>query len=168
MEDHKKIIAPDRESFYKILLIKLEGMLSSESDSLANLANSSALLFQNLDDINWAGYYIRKNDELVLGPFQGRTACTRIKIGKGVCGTAALKQELQIVKNVHEFEGHIACDSATNSEIVVPIIIDGSVKALLDIDSPIQGRFDEIDANYLQKFVDKLNRYIEWSIFQYR
>lgn len=167
MEDHNKISAPDRESFYKILLIRLEGMLSSESDSIANLANSSALLFQNLNDINWAGYYIIKNNELVLGPFQGRTACTRIKMGNGVCGTAAKEQKIQVVKNVHEFEGHIACDSATNSEIVIPVIINGMVKALLDIDSPSFERFDEIDAEYLKLFVDKLNIYIDWPLFSF-
>lgn len=165
MEDHEKITAANKENFYRALLIKLEALISDERDSLANLANSSALLFENMDDINWAGFYINRNNELVLGPFQGRIACTRIKMGKGVCGNAVLKQEVQVVKNVHEFTGHIACDSATNSEIVVPVIIDGCVKAVLDIDSPVFERFDETDARNLQKFVDKLSKYVDWSVF---
>lgn len=166
MEDHKKITAPDRDSFYKILIVKLEGQLSSESDWLANLANASALLYQNLDDINWAGFYLNKGNELVLGPFQGRTACSRIKMGKGVCGTAASAKTVQVVENVHTFSGHIACDSASNSEVVIPIISDGGVAGVLDIDSPILKRFDQKDADYLQKFVDKLNKYIDWSLIR--
>lgn len=163
MEDHKKIAANDRDTFYKILLVRLEGQLASESDWLANLANSSALIFDNFEDINWAGYYLFKEGELVLGPFQGKTACTRIKIGKGVCGTAALEKKTQVVKDVHNFPGHIACDSASNSEIVVPIIIMDKVVGVLDIDSPITERFDDLDALYLQKFVDKLIKYVDWS-----
>lgn len=163
MEKHDKITAPDKSTFYKILLVRLEGLLSSEDDWLANLSNASALLFNNLEDINWAGFYLLKGEELVLGPFQGKTACTRIKLGKGVCGTAALNMKTQLVKNVHEFEGHIACDSASNSELVVPIIKNERVIGVLDIDSPVFGRFDETDELYLGKFVDKLNNYIDWS-----
>lgn len=163
MNNHKKITASDKETFYKILLVRLEGLLSSEEDWLANLANSSALLYENLENINWAGFYLLKKEELVLGPFQGRTACTRIKIGKGVCGTAAQNREIQVVKNVHEFPGHIACDYASNSEIVVPIVRDDKLIGVLDIDSPVFERFAEVDAVYLQKFVDKLNKYIDWS-----
>jgi GAF domain-containing protein len=164
VQNHKKIAAPDKETFYKILLVRLEGLLSSEEDWLANLANSSALLFENLDDINWAGFYLLKNNELVLGPFQGRTACTRIRVGNGVCGTAAQKREMQVVKNVHDFPGHIACDSASNSEIVIPIIKEDKLAGVLDIDSPIFERFDETDAAYLQKFVDKLNPNLIYTV----
>lgn len=163
MDRHEKIKAPDKASFYKILLVKLEGMLAAEKDWLANLANASALLYNNLENINWAGFYIYKEDELVLGPFQGNTACTRIKLGKGVCGTAAFEKKTQLVKNVHEFPGHIACDCASNSEIVVPVILNGDVKGVLDIDSPILERFDDTDALYLEKFVEKLNKYIDWT-----
>jgi GAF domain-containing protein len=163
MEDNKKITANDRETFYKILIVRLEGILSSETDWLANLANASALLYQNLENINWAGFYLYKDGELVLGPFQGRTACTRIKAGKGVCGTAFQQLKTQVVRDVHEFSGHIACDSASKSEIVVPIIVSGRAVAVLDIDSPILERFDELDALYLGKFVDKLNKYVDWS-----
>jgi L-methionine (R)-S-oxide reductase len=163
MENHKKITAPDKNTFYKILNVKLEGLLSSESDWLANLANASALLYANLEDLNWAGFYLYKNGELVLGPFQGRTACTRIKIGKGVCGTAAQTRVVQVVMDIHEFPGHIVCDSASNSEIVVPIICNDNIAGVLDIDSPLKNRFDSIDAEFLQKFVDILNKYINWS-----
>lgn len=163
MQEHKKILADDKESFYKILLVRLEGMLSSEDDWLANLANASALLYENLENINWAGFYLYKQGELILGPFQGKTACTRIKIGKGVCGTAAERKCTLVVRDVHEFPGHIACDSASNSEIVVPIICNDSLVGVLDIDSPIFERFDSVDSNYLEKFVDKLNKYVDWT-----
>ena len=153
----------DRDKFYKIMITRLEGLLSSESDWLANLSNAAALLYTNLEDINWAGFYLMKKEELVLGPFQGKTACTRIKPGKGVCGTAAAEMRTQLVPDVHLFPGHIACDSASNSEIVVPLIKDGTVFGVLDIDSPIKNRFDELDAKYLQLFADKLNKYIDWS-----
>lgn len=153
----------DRDTFYKILLVRLEGLLSSESDWLANMANASALLYANLENINWSGFYLYREGELILGPFQGRTACTRIKVGKGVCGTAFQERKTQLVKDVHSFPGHIACDSASKSEIVVPIIIGDRAVGVLDIDSPVNDRFDELDALYMQKFVDKLNKYIEWS-----
>lgn len=163
MQDNSKIIAEDRDKFYKIMLVRLEGLLSSETDWLANLSNAAALLYTNLDNINWAGFYLMKKDELVLGPFQGKTACTRIKPGKGICGTAAEEMKTQLVSDVHKFPGHIACDCASNSEVVVPIIKDGTVYGVLDIDSPSLNRFDELDAKYLQMFVDKLNRYIDWT-----
>lgn len=163
MQDNSKINSEDREKFYKIILVRLEGLLSSESDWLANLSNAAALLYTNLDSINWAGFYFIKKEELVLGPFQGKTACTRIKPGKGVCGTAVVEMKTQLVPDVHLFPGHIACDCASNSELVVPIIKDGTVHGVLDIDSPIKSRFDEIDAKYVQLFVDKLNKYIDWD-----
>ncbi|HQL35806.1 MAG TPA: GAF domain-containing protein [Bacillota bacterium] len=163
MQDNSRIISADKDKFYKIMITRLEGLLSSESDWLANLSNAAALLYTNLKDINWAGFYLMKKEELVLGPFQGKTACTRIKPGKGVCGTAAAEMRTQLVPDVHLFPGHIACDSASNSEIVVPLIKDGTVFGVLDIDSPIKNRFDELDAKYLQLFADKLNKYIDWS-----
>lgn len=153
----------DRESIYKIMLVRLEGMLDSETDWLANLANASALIYENIGNINWAGFYLYKGGELVLGPFQGRKACTRIKMGRGVCGTAAERMETQLVKDVHNFPGHIACDAASNSEVVVPIEVEGKLVGVLDIDSPFVGRFDELDSKYLQKFVQKLAVYIDWS-----
>lgn len=164
MQDNSMINSEDRDKFYKIMLVRLEGLLSSESDWLANLSNAAALLYKNLLDINWAGFYFMKKEELVLGPFQGKTACTRIKPGKGVCGTAVIEMKTQLVPDVHLFPGHIACDSASNSEVVVPIIKDGKVYGVLDIDSPSTNRFDELDAKYLKLFVDKLNKYIDWTL----
>ncbi|MFZ5351535.1 MAG: GAF domain-containing protein [Bacillota bacterium] len=163
MQNNKKITAPDKETFYKIMLVRLEGLLSSESDWLANLSNAAALLFNNLDDINWSGFYLLKGEELVLGPFQGKTACTRIQIGKGVCGTAVEKNAAQLVPDVHLYPGHIACDCASNSEVVVPIVKEGVIYGVLDIDSPIKNRFDNIDVKYLEAFTDKLNKYIDWN-----
>lgn len=163
MKNNDAIKCPDKATFYKILIVRLEGLLSSEEDWLANLSNASALLYNNLDNINWLGFYLFKNGELVLGPFQGKTACTRIKLGKGVCGTSAQKRETLLVSDVHEFEGHIACDSASRSEIVVPIMANNDLAAVLDVDSPTEDRFDDIDKLYLEKFVDKLNKYIDWS-----
>lgn len=163
MQDNSRINAEDKSVFYRIMLVRLEGLLSSESDWLANVSNAAALLYTNLETINWSGFYFMKQDELVLGPFQGKTACTRIKPGKGVCGTAVAEMKTQLVPDVHLFPGHIACDCASNSEIVVPIIKDGVVYGVLDVDSPVKDRFDELDAKYLQAFVDKLNKYIDWT-----
>ncbi|QJR82941.1 GAF domain-containing protein [Alteromonas pelagimontana] len=109
------------------------------------MANISALLFNQMEDVNWAGFYLYKDEQLVLGPFQGQPACIRIPIGKGVCGTAAATRQTQVVQDVHRFEGHIACDAASNSEIVIPLVIDGTLIGVLDIDSPHKGRFDEED-----------------------
>lgn len=165
MQNNKEIIADTKENFYRILLVRLEGQLSSESDSMANICNSAALLYNNLKDINWSGYYFIRNGELVLGPFGGKPACSRIKIGKGVCGSAVMNKKTYVVPNVHEFEGHIACDSASNSEIVVPIIKGDVIYGVLDIDSPILNRFDEVDRLYIEKYVEKLNKYIDWNEF---
>ena len=153
----------EREKDYGIMLIRLEGMLDSESDWLANLANASALLYRSIEDINWAGFYLYKRGELVLGPFQGKRACTRIKMGSGVCGTAAATGETQLVKDVHNFPGHIACDKASNSEVAVPIEAAGKLVGGLDIDSPLPERFGELDAKYLLKFTKKLAMHIDWS-----
>lgn len=149
-----------REKDYPIVIKQLEALIADESDTIANLSNASALLNQFLDNINWVGFYIWKDDELVLGPFQGLPACVRIKSGRGVCGTAYKEQETQVVPDVHAFPGHIACDAASQSEIVVPIFKDGEVFGVLDIDSPIKDRFDEVDKKYLEEFVRTLEKYI--------
>ena len=132
---------------------QLKAIVENEHDLIANLSNTSAFLNEILDDINWVGFYIYKNEELVLGPFQGKVACTHIKMGKGVCGTAAKNLAVQRVDNVHDFPGHIACDSASNSEIVVPMHVDGKVVGVLDIDSPTVGRFSESDAKGLSEII---------------
>ena len=123
---------------------------------IANLSNASALLAQALTRINWVGFYLRQGDRLVLGPFQGKPACIEIPIGRGVCGTAAAKDETQLVADIHAFPGHIACDSASNSEIVIPLHKDGKVAAVLDIDSPIKGRFTETDKVELEQLASIL------------
>ena len=134
----------------------LKALIEPEGDWLANMANSSALLFDLMDDLNWAGFYIWKQDQLVLGPFQGKTACVRIEEDKGVCGTAYSQRKIMLVEDVQEFPGHIACDPNSRSEIVLPVIVGGEVIAVLDIDSPKKARFDEIDRKYLKEFVDIL------------
>ena len=140
-----KIEAADKATLYKDLAAALEALLQGETDPVANMANAAALIWESLPDINWAGFYRNAGDELVVGPFQGRPACVRIAFGEGVCGAAAATREVQLVEDVHAFPGHIACDSASNSEIVVPIIRDGELVAVLDIDSPSHARFDEDD-----------------------
>lgn len=130
---------------YRLLAAQLESLLADERDFIANAAQFSAFLYSQLDDLNWAGFYLNRNEELVLGPFQGQIACVRIPFGKGVCGTAAQSRKTQRVHDVHEFPGHIACDSASNSEVVVPLIKDGKLIGVLDLDSPSVGRFSEED-----------------------
>lgn len=153
----------NEEQKLQYMLVLLEGQLSSQKDALANLSNASAIIKAVMDRLNWAGFYIMRNDELVLGPFQGLPACNRIKPGSGVCGTAASARKTQVIPNVHEFPGHIACDSASNSEIVVPIIKNDTVYGVLDLDSPEFNRFTELEAKYLERFVEKLNMYIDWE-----
>ncbi|MEZ5656155.1 MAG: GAF domain-containing protein [Sphingobium sp.] len=140
-----QIFATDKSELYRELAQALSAVVAGEPDDIANMANVAALLWEYLPDINWAGFYRAVGDELVLGPFQGRAACVRIPFGKGVCGTAASSRTTQVVEDVHAFPGHIACDAASRSEIVVPIIRDGQVIAVLDIDSPVIGRFDAVD-----------------------
>ena len=125
----------EKHEFYRNLNIHLKALVEDETDWLANCANFSALLFSQMPDINWAGFYFLKNNELVLGPFQGKPACIRIPLGKGVCGTAAVTRKIQVVEDVHQFEGHIACDEASKSEIVLPILYDQRLIGVLDIDS---------------------------------
>lgn len=162
MNNIEKIDFKSKNELYEYLNMSLTGLIQQEPDWLANLCNASALLWQLLDDINWAGFYLYKNNELVLGPFQGKIACTHIKIGHGVCGTAAKELKTQQIKNVHEFPGHIACDSASNSEIVVPIIKNDRLIGVLDIDSPLLGRFNEVDKVNLEEFVSIIVKYIQF------
>ena len=138
---------------YDFLCHALSALTEGVPYNIANLANASALLWQELPDINWAGFYLMEDGALILGPFQGKTACIRIGIGKGVCGTAVAEKATQLVADVHQFPGHIACDSASNSEIVVPIYKGGDIYGVLDIDSPILGRFTQADQAGLEKFV---------------
>lgn len=144
---------------YQSLLQAARALLQMEQDPIANAANTAALLFQTLPGLNWAGFYILRGDTLVLGPFQGKPACVRIPLGKGVCGTAAQKQQTLVVKDVHAFPGHIACDAASNSEIVIPIIKNGKLWGVLDIDSPLPARFDDTDRQFLQQVADLFARY---------
>ncbi|HEX3676851.1 MAG TPA: GAF domain-containing protein [Sphingomicrobium sp.] len=140
-----KIAAADKKTMYRDLASALEGLVAGEPDAIANMANASALIFETLPDINWVGFYRNQGGELVLGPFQGRPACIRMTFDEGVCGAAAKSRQVQRVEDVHSFPGHIACDSASNSEIVVPLIRDGEVLGVLDIDSPNRGRFTDED-----------------------
>lgn len=142
-----------KAQLYKNLAQQLSSLLEGEEDLIANAANFSSLLFHSLPDINWAGFYFLKDRQLVLGPFQGKPACVRIELGKGVCGTAAQLEQTVVVANVHEFPGHIACDSMSNSEIVVPFTKDGRVLGVLDLDSPLIGRFDDADARGLNDVI---------------
>ncbi|MFC0116799.1 GAF domain-containing protein [Pseudoalteromonas xiamenensis] len=143
-----------KQDFYQSLTLQARGLTEGESNLIANMANISALLWMSLEDINWVGFYLMDSpNELVLGPFQGKPACIRIPVGKGVCGTAVAQRATQLVFDVHEFAGHIACDAASNSEIVIPVYKNGEVIAVLDIDSPSVGRFDEQDKIGLEALV---------------
>jgi GAF domain-containing protein len=152
--------AASKSAGYAQLDAALAALLAGEHDLIANLANTSALLFTTLPQLNWAGFYLlRSPDELVLGPFQGKPACVRIALGRGVCGTAAATRRTVLVPNVHEFPGHIACDSASNSEIVLPLIAgNGELLGVLDLDSPVLERFDAIDQEGLERIVATLMR----------
>ena len=150
---NERVKAPETD-FYEGLAQQARALLEGETDLIANAANLAALIYHSLPDLNWAGFYLLQGEQLVLGPFQGQPACVRIEVGKGVCGTAALKREIIIVPDVHEFPGHIACDSASNSELVLPIIDEGRLLGVLDLDSPKFGRFDGEDAAGLARVVD--------------
>ena len=143
-------LSGDKPEQYAQLLSQVEGLLHGERDRIANAANLSALLFNALPDLNWAGFYLYDGTELVVGPFQGLPACVRISLDKGVCGAAARTRETQRVEDVHAFPGHIACDSASRSEIVIPLLRDGALIGVLDIDSPLPARFDEDDQRGLE------------------
>ena len=147
---------------YKLLAKQIKALADDEPNFIPVFSNASALLYDNMEDLNWAGFYIMNKGSLMLGPFQGKVACIRIEVGKGVCGTAVAEDKTQLVKDVHQFPEHIACDSASNSEIVVPIHKDGKVVAVLDIDSPSLSRFDEADKEGLEEFVKALEEVIEF------
>lgn len=160
MIDVKGILNLPIKKRYEYMLLLVQGQLKSENDFIANLSNISAIIKSALEETNWVGFYLYDGNELVLGPFQGMPACNRIKIGAGVCGNAvALKQTLRI-DNVHTFDGHIACDSASNSEIVIPLIKNDKIIGVLDIDSPSYNRFSEMDQEYLEKTAKLILEYI--------
>jgi GAF domain-containing protein len=147
-----------KREHYADLVSQARGLLADERDLIANAANFGALVFHSLPDLNWAGFYLFDGTELVVGPFQGKPACVRIALGRGVCGTAASKRQSFVVPNVHEFADHIACDSASNAEVVVPMIRNDEVLGVLDIDSPVFGRFDDEDRKGLERVVETLLR----------
>jgi GAF domain-containing protein len=143
---------------YKLINTQVQALISDESDMIANMANIAAVLFNNLEQINWAGFYLFKQEQLVLGPFQGQPACVRIPMGRGVCGTSAATRQTVIVEDVHEFAGHIACDVASNSEIVIPIVFNQQLIGILDIDSPVTARFNDDDRQGLESLVSILQQ----------
>ena len=163
MKQIEKAAFDTKDKLYKYMNIKLVGLIGDEPDWLANLSNAAALIWLLIEDINWAGFYLMKNGKLVLGPFQGKPACINIELGKGVCGKAAQDKNTQLVKDIHDFPGHIACDSASASEIVVPIIVEGEVIGVLDIDSPNINRFDEEDKAGFERIVATLVKYVDWE-----
>ena len=162
MCNNESWVGREAQTAYEQLLVQMEALLAPEIDWLANLANATALLYHALPDLNWAGFYLHKQGELILGPFQGKPACVRIAIGKGVCGTASERRETVVVQDVHLFPGHIVCDLASRSEIVVPIIQDERVWGVLDLDSPCKGRFSRLDQTYLERLVELLYEHVEW------
>ena len=149
-----KIAAEDKATMYRDLASALEGLVVGEPDAIANMANATALIYETLPDVNWVGFYRNIGGEVVLGPFQGRPACIRMTFDQGVCGAAAKSRQVQRVEDVHSFAGHIACDSASNSEIVVPLIRDGEVIGVLDIDSPKRARFTQEDETGVVKLAE--------------
>jgi GAF domain-containing protein len=151
-----QIEAESKPALYRELLGALDALTTGERDGIANMANAAALIAQYLPDLNWSGFYRLVEDELVLGPFQGKAACIRIPLGKGVCGTAAAERRTQLVADVHAFPGHIACDAASRSELVVPIVRDGALLGVLDLDSPSPARFDEEDARGCEALMEML------------
>ena len=151
----------DNEANYKLMAYMAKRVLEDESDIIACLSNISAVINGYMSDINWVGFYRALGNELVLGPFQGLPACVRISFGKGVCGTATATQKTQVVRDVEEFPGHIACDAASKSEIVIPIIVDGEVFGVLDVDAPVLGRFGALEEKYLTEIVRLLENHIK-------
>ncbi|PSW06299.1 GAF domain-containing protein [Photobacterium lipolyticum] len=148
----------NKNAFYKRLTQQAIALIDGEPDVIANISNISALLYMELEDINWAGFYLLKDGQLVLGPFQGKPACVRIPVGRGVCGSAIAENRVLRVRDVHQFEGHIACDAVSNSEIVIPVTVKGELFGVLDIDSPTVSRFDQNDEDGLVSFVEELQK----------
>ncbi len=163
MFEVKTTAGASKSVLYRELADQATALLSDETDWLANTANLSALIHQGLPGLNWAGFYFLRGDELVLGPFQGKVACVRIKLGRGVCGTAAQKREIVLVPDVEKFPGHIACDHASRSEIVLPLVKDGTLLGVLDLDSPHLAHFDETDAEGLHRLVALLLERTDFS-----
>ena len=152
-----------KQSNYKMMCKQIRSLAEISDYYMPVLANASAILYEGMDDLNWVGFYLVEDDHLILGPFQGKFACVRIEKGKGVCGTALEKDETQVVADVHQFPGHIACDSASNSEIVIPLHSQGKVVAVMDIDSPVFDRFSKEDENGLSEFAQALEEIIHWE-----
>ena len=157
-------MSSEKTALYRLLNQQAQALIEHEPDLIANMANLSALLFNQLPDLNWAGFYIMRSGELVLGPFQGQVACVRIAVGKGVCGTAVATGQVQLVKDVHEFPGHIACDAASNSEIVLPLRHNGEIIAVLDIDSPSLARFDAEDQVGLEQLISLFEQHLAGTV----
>ena len=150
-----------KNELYESVLAMAESLLEGQQYECTVLSNSSALLYQELPDLNWAGYYVLKDGKLILSSFQGKVACMEIPLGKGVCGNAASTGKTVLVEDVHQFEGHIACDSASNSEIVIPLFVKGELYGVLDIDSPLISRFDKTDKQYLERFAQIITEILE-------
>lgn len=163
MFDIKMFNGLDLEERLKTMVQMLEGLVSGDEEDITKLCNASALINALLGRVNWCGFYLNRNNELILGPFQGMPACTKIQIGKGVCGAAAKEKKVLRIDNVHEFEGHIACDAASNSEIVLPIIVNDKVLGVLDIDSDEFNRFAEIEEKYLVEAVEVLIKFVKFD-----
>lgn len=163
MFNFEKLKIMNGEERLKYMNYLLKSQLSSEDNSLANLSNTTGIIKTCIEDLNWAGFYILREDELVLGPFQGKPACNRIKYGKGVCGKAIEKRETIIVEDVFNFPGHIFCDENSRSELVVPIIVREEVKGVLDLDSPIKNRFTDREEKYFKEFIEILKEKIKWE-----
>ena len=157
------IIRMNDEEKLKYMNMLVRSQLSSEDNVLANISNVTGIIMACVDKLNWAGFYFLRDNVLILGPFQGLPACNRIAIGKGVCGTAIETREVQLVPDVNLFPGHIACDDASQSELVIPLIKDDKVYGVLDLDSPIKNRFTEMEKSYFIKLLDVLNQYIDWD-----
>ncbi|TKH04975.1 GAF domain-containing protein [Peribacillus simplex] len=149
-----------KENNYELVQKQLLALIEDETNRIANLSNAAALLNQFLDEINWVGFYLYEEGQLILGPFQGLPACVRIPMGRGVCGTSAATEKTLRIEDVHQFPGHIACDAASRSEIVIPLMKDGNLIGVLDIDSPVTDRFDEMDQQGLEKFAEILSRHL--------
>jgi L-methionine (R)-S-oxide reductase len=149
-----------KENNYDLVQKQLLALIEDETNRIANLSNAAALLNQFLDEINWVGFYLYEEGQLILGPFQGLPACVRIPMGRGVCGTSAATEKTLRIEDVHQFPGHIACDAASRSEIVIPLMKDGKLIGVLDIDSPVTDRFDEMDQQGLEKFAEILSRHL--------
>jgi L-methionine (R)-S-oxide reductase len=153
-----------KEEQYTSMIRQLKSLLEDERDWLANLSNTASFLANALHEINWVGFYLLKDEELVLGPFMGKPACVRIAVGKGVCGTAVAENQTQVVADVHQFPGHIACDADSRSEIVIPLVVDNKVIGVLDLDSPVLNRFETVDKEYLEQLAAILIEETDWSL----